>query len=535
MSDMNNAPPASPQQIAVTLMSLAADYAAQALDELAVLTEDGDEHPTCSSHTIGSEEQSALSAGVIGLMERCRRIRRLVQHIEDWDRQVMCEGRGDQPAQARAEVLRERLGSCSAIVAVEQLGACVAALNPAELTKPQVTSSIHLRRLADPMGLPEAVLEALSSNTRTVFRRTGASKRVSAGGVKRPRCAALTAADATQMEEEKRQRFAIYAARTALLPRMYATAAGAQYVCPAVRDFAVANLNAERRLLRRSWCTHTKAHFLRDLPKLHGAVLRYREEMTTALSRSSRNNNQKAITYFRFPCHSDGVIRVLLQHGGLVMDLTYDPQKLGWRLLRLDWNLWVPLCSMTSELVTAPVDTAWEPECPERIENGDLAEMNGQHWRRVVPAYAKQMEQHIQKALQEGGLDEGCIAANRLLCTITMDVIVHQVRQLQQSFFVSALQGMFTADVRQGTHVALQLRVPTILHEGIASEGSPTCSKGTLIMKFTLQGGSVLQERTWSSVDDSRTTGVLADDHQPLADRVLVDVERWLWEEAMES
>lgn len=653
MQPPSSSTPATRAALPAALMQLMMDYANQTVEELHTLFGGGanTNHSSSTNDTTveeGEEEEDpATLEEIAALTERAQRIIRVMRLVQRAvasaaarSAQLSQSYGADSETGGNARQLRTMTasrpdcGNCVTSLALRGLDRLVGALtgstpslpsaSPPSTSPTAVTGAVavtEVRRIARPVSLPEAALEVLAMNTKVVFRRSTVSSAASAAGAaaggdvrkveKRPRGSGITTTTAlaevssssssgvtgTEYEalslEQRKARFALYAARTALLPRV--DAAVPPYVSPAVRTFAELNVAVEGRLLQRTWCVGTKARLLQELPKLYDAVQRYREDVQPFLVEGTRSLSPSRWaphvgSFFDFLSYNDGVVRVAVQRG-LLLDVTYDVVKRRWVLLQMQWALWTRCATTSSDLLLfAQPFTAEKPEAttttitttadavpdggessPSTSCSSDGANAEGA-LRRVVPNHQDAMVRFLQKRFDEDGFDGGCIAANRLLCTVVIDAVAHQLKSLKEDFFVGPLRPLFDVEVRAGTHVACRFqqphRDPPVSVSSVVSSTEPTAhsssrashSAGAVLhAKFSITGGTVVLERAWSTdasvlqhdllllvppaataqqhnAEEAMASVSSGGSCRPRisavspSNRVCIDVEQWLWD-----
>ncbi|CAG9580388.1 conserved hypothetical protein [Leishmania major strain Friedlin] len=376
----------------------------------------------------------------------------------------------------------------------------------------------------NPVPLAEGALSAFSRNVNIVFRR-----RPTAGGTpatgKRPRdeagdsAASSWASTAVAPDthnywgllaaQQRRRRFALYTARAALLPRVNAMCAPL-YVSPAVQELAQLNSEAERLMLKRAWCVHTKAHLLRELPWAARDVAAYRVALREALQ-SFTESQQDAflidVVYAQFVCAEGGVVRVCVQHA-LFLDLTYDVRLRQWTLVALHWNIFTTSAGaslLTSQSVLAVPHAqtpSTPPAAPATAARAPLIAHSSAHgtvdsasplpeastpasFVRVVPQDREALHRFLRLAFEQEGLSGGLHAANRLVCAVVMDTFAIQLQSLQQSFFTGGGLGrLVEMEVRPGTLISFHLSLPELF----------VPSAPVAHVKMTVAGGTVMLE-----------------------------------------
>lgn len=392
-----------------------------------------------------------------------------------------------------------------------------------------------------PVPLPEGALSAFSRNVSVVFRKRPASSATPGAGTpsttpsKRPREAATgaappsssTAAEAANAwaalgAQQRKRRFALYTARTALLPRVDGVCAPL-YVSPAVHELAQLNAEAERAMLVRAWCVHTKAHLLRELPSVARDVEAHQLALREALQSlpDSRRESLLADVSYIAVMHGDaGVVRVRVQNA-LVLDLTYDLRRRQWSLLALHWLLCTS--SAAASLVATSLTSLGGSAAPSHDGNSPV---------HVVPQDREALHGFLQRAFVQGGLSEGLQAAGRLVCAVVMDTFATQMLALQQSFFTGAGLGrLLELEVRPGTFVSFRLAVPSLF----------TSAAPTAHVRARVAGGTVLLECVWGTDLATRhvtlplgTAALVPASGEArdgaAAPRVVVDAEAFLWQ-----
>lgn len=364
------------------------------------------------------------------------------------------------------------------------------------------------------------------------------------------------------------------------------------YVSPAIHQLASLNLAAEREMLGHAWAVRTKAMLLVRLPGLYATSVKYRSELASLLygadeqkqreveeeverrwrSASHRraspntmdndndnddNNNSDDETgeagrsippYFHFVFYDMGVVRVSLQHG-LLMDVTYNLLEKGWTLLRLHWNLWVPLLSLCDdgEVLSAAVAEALNEGQQDTSAAAATAATAAHHevsgWsrdvsvglRRIVPTHRDAMTRYVQLRLADEGIEGGCAAATQLLCAVVMDVVAAQARRLQEGLFGAPLpRKAFTLDIRQGTHVSLLVNPPLTTAGQREPVGEGASGGPGLMMRLRMVGGTVVLERAWTGSGAATNAREVSRVLEPVKGerhkRVVLDVEGMLWD-----
>ncbi|CCW60394.1 unnamed protein product [Phytomonas sp. EM1] len=496
---------------------------------------------------------------------------------------------------AGSGVFSVRAHSAVAVRAIEGLHDCLAMLSTTEIlsvdAKHTDENSPVIKPVARSRGLMEVAIELSSTNVRTAFRRVRKSatetKAVSSlssstthaidgteetqESLKRPR---FPGADkelrrshtgvgnvvSSIFEEvsssQRKQRFALYTGRVPLLPRLDALARGMAadsstfiYLSPALRQYAALNLSAERQMLQRAWRVTSKAQLLLQLPRLYQAEEAYREQLRDISSRLGDSDGKSLLdpdrhTYFQFVHVNEGVIRVGIQHG-LFVDFTYNCAGGQWIVLKLHWNVWVPAASLwfsSSVSPEATEDSSGRIGAPLETTAGASnvgVPADGCGIHIVLPQRQDVMLRFIQKNLTKGGLESGLLAANHLLCTVVIDTLAKQARQLQEHFFVSLLKAYFAVDIRPGSHLAVQLRLPIANHQVQPDDKNASAFLMNL-HKFYLTGGTVLLESTTTSRNvvthgNSNTQLLLSDASLVDRNKLLVNLEQWLWESAFST
>lgn len=390
----------------------------------------------------------------------------------------------------------------------------------------------------------------------------------------------------TLAQEQRARRARLYSGQLAHLPhtelamRPYA-------VSPAVREFIRLNAEAEQVMARHSWAIQVKTQLLRELPKLRAMVQRYHDEdeeqddvderqhqcqryphATDASMRACMSTMQDVSacgmrSYFFFDAHQGGVVRVAVQRGLLWLDVSLPLERReGWVVLRMYWNVWVSVSSTvrteaalfasdtpssneggegreadTTASVASALRLLTEPMPPcsssGRGDSGGSRRRRREEsgvWYRVQPPHEPVMLAYLQRRFAEAGLDGGCVAANRLLCTVLMDIITYQLSALQKDVFVGPLSGVLRLEVRPGTYVACRFTPPFVpvlsckmqpntraMHAtNIAEEkdrpldatGDPS-RRGELFVKCSVSRGRVMVERMWGAQVHSRRTETL--------------------------
>ncbi|CCW67721.1 unnamed protein product [Phytomonas sp. Hart1] len=481
-----------------------------------------------------------------------------------------------------------RAHSTVAIRAIESLHDCLVRINTTEARPVEITctgeSSSMIQPIARSRGLMEASTELYSTNVRMMFRKMSksatklkihspsASTTHSIDGLertlegqKRPRSSddgkepelssttignALSSVFDEISSSQREQRLSLYAGRVPLLPKLDTFAMGIAsnsssfiYLSPAIRRYAALNLSAERQMLQRVWRVTCKAQVLLQLPRLHQAEEAYHEQLRNLSSRQG-DSSGKALRdlaqhrYFRFVHVNEGVIRVDVQHG-LLIDFTYNCAGGQWVVLKLHWNIWVPTASLWFSSSFSPNTTEDSArkrlpfKTPAGIFDGG-AHVADSGIRVVLPQRQDVMLRFIQKNFTNGGLEGGLLAANHLLCTVVMDTLAKQAKQLQEHFFVSLLKACFIVDIRPGSHLAVQLRLPIADHQ-TQSDGGNASAVFVNLHKFYLTAGTVLVESTLTSrrtaVHEGLNTQLLLSNASLVdGNRLLVNLEQWLWE-----
>ncbi|CAM43069.2 conserved hypothetical protein [Leishmania braziliensis MHOM/BR/75/M2904] len=420
--------------------------------------------------------------------------------------------------------------------------------------------------------LAEGVLHAFSHNVNIVYRRRPNAAATSAAG-KRPRDEASDSAASFSVStavapdplnywnllatQQRKRRFALYTSRSALLPRVNAVCAPL-YVSPAVQELAQLNSEAERFMLRRAWCVHTKAHLLREVPWVARDVAAYRVALREALqsfTESQQDAFLSGVVYVEFVCAEDGIVRVCVQHG-LFLDLTYDVRRRQWVLIELHWNLFTTSAgaSLVTSKTALAVPHAQAPPVPPAapttaalapsIAHGSVhvpAESTSPLSDASTPASFVQVVPHDREALRnflkvafaQDGLSGGLHAANRLVCAVVLDTFATQLRSLQESFFTGGGLGtLLEAEVRPGTQISLHISLPELF----------VSSAPVAHVKMTMVGGTVLLEcvrgtdlstrqvtlpLSTSSLVVSASPGTSTAARGPLMP--MVDMEAFLW------
>ncbi|KAG5496313.1 hypothetical protein JKF63_02615 [Porcisia hertigi] len=382
-----------------------------------------------------------------------------------------------------------------------------------------------IRPFLNPVSLADGTLSAFSRNVGIVFRRRSSAAGTAATG-KRLRdeahesvasSFAFTAVAPNQPNywhalaaQQRKRRFAIYSARSALLPRVNAVCAPL-YVSPAVQELARLNSEAERVMLKRAWCVHTKAHLLRELPWVARDVSAYRaalREVLQSFTEAQQADFLADVVYTEFVCAESGVVRVCLQHA-LFLDLSYDVRRRQWTLIALHWNLFTTSAGaslMTAQAAALAVpyvhSATVPPPAPATSALGPLVtQCSPQGTRdpasppvdasapaslvRIVPHDREALHNFLQRAFAQDGLSGGLQAANRLLCAVVMDTFATQLQALQECFFTGGGLGRhIDADVRPGTLISFHLSLPRLF-----VSLAPTAH-----VKMTVTGGTVVLE-----------------------------------------
>jgi hypothetical protein len=410
-----------------------------------------------------------------------------------------------------------------------------------------------------PVSLADGALSAFSRNVGIVFRRRPTGGGGTAGGTpvavqpvpssqsrssagKRTRDGDEASTPpvnhwAMLAMQQRKSRFALYTLRTALLPHVHRVCAPF-YTSPAVRALAQLNAAAERFMLERVWCVHTKAHLLREAPSVARDVEESREalrESLKTLSSAQENAYVRDVSYVQFVCTDSGVLRVCIQHA-LFVDLTYDLRRRQWMVLGLHWNLHTTAAaaSLTSSAVlndmvsvTVPLTTLSSPGASCLLAP----------YQQLQPENNEALVAFLQTAFLQSGLSGGLRAANRLLCALVMDALALQLLHLQQTFFTGdALGRLVDVEVRPGTFVSVHLSLSEVMsaHAVTASTVSDVVH-----IKIGVRGGTVVMERVCgTSLSTRRVTLLLgtsslipppdpASDPLPL---IVLDMEALLWQ-----
>ncbi|KAK7201960.1 hypothetical protein NESM_000263900 [Novymonas esmeraldas] len=398
------------------------------------------------------------------------------------------------------------------------------------------TAATDATRVADliqpilhPVSLADGALSVLSRNMDIVFRRRPPTSGATAPDLKRPRDEAPQAAPPSSSvppltplppsasasgtvattataaagaahhwgrlaAQQRRDRFALYTARVALLPRIDVVCAPF-YISPAVRQLAQLNSTAECAMLLRAWCVHTKAHLLREAPAVAGDVEAYRVALAAALQSFSAARQAAFLAdmvYLEFVCADSGVVRVCVQHT-LFLDLTYDVPRRHWRAIALHWNLLTTSAgaSLLSTRSAQPLVAATASLSTDRAASAaPLAGAAAPSLARVMPMDPDALHGFVQRALEKDGLSGGLRAANRAVCATVMDALATQLQSLQRSFFSGgALGRLAEVEVRPGTFISCRLAISAlfmtaapVLHVKVAVLGGTVvveCVRGT--------------------------------------------------------
>ncbi|CBZ29646.1 conserved hypothetical protein [Leishmania mexicana MHOM/GT/2001/U1103] len=421
--------------------------------------------------------------------------------------------------------------------------------------------------------LAEGALSAFSRNVNIVFRRRPTAGGTSATG-KRPRdeagdsAASPSASTAVTPDthnywdrlatQQRKRRFALYTARAALLPRVNAVCAPL-YVSPAVQELAQLNSEAERLMLKRAWCVHTKAHLLREVPCVARDVAAYRVALREALQ-SFTESQQDAflsdVVYAEFVCAEGGIVRVCVQHA-LFVDLTYDVRRRQWTLVALYWNIFttgagaslltsqsalaVPLVQTPSAPPAAPTTVGLAPLIAHSSAHGTVNSVlplpeapTPSPFARVVPQDREALQSFLRLAFAQEGLSGGLQAANRLVCAVVMDTLATQLQSLQQSFFTDGgLGGLVEVEVRPGTQISIHLSLSALFVSSAPMAHVKMTVTGGTVMFECVRGTDLSTRRVTlplgtSSLVASAAVGVNTATRK--SSMAVVDMEAFLWQ-----
>lgn len=390
-----------------------------------------------------------------------------------------------------------------------------------------------VRPMARSISLAEGAWAAYGKNVGVVFRRR-AEGGSGAAREKRQREEGTVVAGASSpalhicaslSQVQRKERFRVYTLRSALLPRVDAVCAPL-FISPAIQELARLNSAAESAMAERAWRVSTRAQLLREFPSVVEDVVTHRRglhEIVRDIPDAHRDALLLEKSYFCFSSTDEGVLRVSIQHG-LILDLTYNNRQRRWCLLALHWNIW------TTESAAALCSSSAVAE----IDRDRLSSIPGEErdWlschTRVDPGQQSAMLGFLCKELETGGLSGGLRAANRLLCTVVMDLLAAQLRSLQTTFFVDALQAAAAVEVRAGTFISCRL-TPSLL---IGRPGP--IDAAAVHLKISIGGGTVLLERMeGTDLLTRRVTALLSHSTCPIGSSPLcclvVDMESWLW------
>ncbi|CAJ1991799.1 hypothetical protein conserved [Leishmania donovani] len=425
----------------------------------------------------------------------------------------------------------------------------------------------------NPVPLAEGALSAFSRNVNIVFRR-----RPTAGGPpatgKRPRDEAVDSAASSWAStavapdahnywdllatQQRRRRFSLYTARAALLPRVNAVCAPL-YVSLAVQELAQLNSEAERFMLKRAWCVHTKARLLREVPWVARDVAAYRVALREALpgfTESQQDAFLIDVVYAEFVCAEGGIVRVCVQHA-LFLDLTYDVRRQQWTLVALHWNIFttsagaslltsqsalaVPHAQTPSAPPAAPATAALAPLIAHSCAHGtdDSASPLPEaptpaSFVRIVPQDREALHRFLRLAFAQEGLSGGLHAANRLVCAVVMDTFATQLQSLQHSFFTGGGLGrLVEMEVRPGTLISFHLSLPELFVPSAPVAHVKMTVAGGTVMLECVRGTDLSTRRVklplgTSSLVASATVGVNTATRR--SSMTVVDMEALLWQ-----
>ncbi|KPI86219.1 hypothetical protein ABL78_4732 [Leptomonas seymouri] len=413
--------------------------------------------------------------------------------------------------------------------------------------------------LLTPVSLAEGALSAFSRNVGIYFRRRpiggAAAGAPTAGQPNAPRspasCKRTRAEDEGATEslnhwaklaaQQRKSRFALYTLRSALLPRVNHVCAPF-YVSPAVLEMAQLNAAAERFMLERVWCVHTKAHLLREVPSVAQDVELHRQALREALKHwppAQQEDHIRDVSYARFVCTDNGVLRFCVQNA-LLVDVSYDLKRRQWTLLGLHWSLYTT--DAGASLISATLADAVEMTATERLQRnftaiGSASCAASESYQKLQPQNEGALAAFLQKALTEGGLSGGVHAANRLVCAVVLDALATQLLRLQQSFFTGGSVGRFLdVEVRPGTFISFHLTLPELFC--VYDTAAPAMAD-VVHVKITTCGGTVMMERVRGTDVATRsvtlllgTSCLVPSRSSSLNDssRLVIDMEALLWQ-----
>ncbi|KAG5494808.1 hypothetical protein JIQ42_02423 [Leishmania sp. Namibia] len=435
----------------------------------------------------------------------------------------------------------------------------------------QANRASCIEPLLNPVPLAEGTLSAFSRNVNIVFRRrpnvvgtpaTSKRPRDEAGDSAASSLASTAAAPnlfnywELLAAQQRKRRFALYTARSALLPRVNAVCAPL-YVSPAVRELARLNMEAEHLMLKRAWCVHTKAHLLRELPSVARDVATRRvalREVLQSFAESQQDAFLTDVVYTDFVCTEGGIVRVCVQHA-LFVDLTYDVRRRQWALIALHWNLFttsagaslmgsqtalaVPHAEIPSATPGASATAAGSPSTTHGTVNSaspspDVPNITS--LVQVAPQDREALHTFLHVAFAQEGLSGGLHAANRLVCAVVMDTFATQLEILQQCFFTgSGLGRLVEVEVRPGTLISFHLSLPALfVPSAPVVHGKMTVAGGTVMLECVrgtdLSTRRVILPLGTSSLVTPAAVGVSAAGRELSV--VVVDMEALLWQSA---
>ncbi|KAG5470657.1 hypothetical protein LSCM1_01903 [Leishmania martiniquensis] len=486
---------------------------------------------------------------------------------------VSCEAVRQNPVLMLALRRFDRMAKCfqGAATAAEVRQAQVVGVRGAGATASvlETNRAMGIQPLLNLVPLAEGVLSAFSRNVDIVFRRRRAAVGTRATG-KRPRGEADDSAASSSASravapylsnywellaaQQRRRRFALYTTRSALLPRVNAVCAPL-YVSPAVRELAQLNLEAERLMLQRAWCVHTKAHLLREVPWVARDVASRRAALREELQGFTESQQDAFlidVLYADFLCAEGGIVRVCVQHA-LFVDLTYDVRRRNWVLIALHWNLFTTsagaslVASQTAlaapyvETPSVPPGTTATAALPPLAAHGtsdspspssDVLDMTS--LVRVLPHDREALHSFLQLAFAQEGLSGGLHAANRLVCAVVMDTLATQLQSLQKCFFTgSGLGGLVEVEVRAGTLISFHLSLPQLfVPSAPVVHGKITVVGGTVMLEC-VRGTDLSTRRVTLPLGTSSLVASAAASASAAARKsavVVVDMEALLWQ-----
>ncbi|KAG8344326.1 hypothetical protein ERJ75_001645300 [Trypanosoma vivax] len=499
------------------LLQLLADYTSQALDAIQGVSDEFEEDVD------ELRQRTRRISGILKLIRECEHERTFSRQTRTAAAPLVTPCPARIALQGLAQMVLELTG-------VQPERSFYGAQNEEETTRHGF--KYGLLRIGKPVSLAEASLEVLGLNTRVSLRRTAKHSR-DTGSCDQSACHStiFSSIAATQ----RKRRFALYTARTALLPKAFLPPKPTEkvgemqqipFISPAILDFAALNVEAECAMLASFCMVDTKAQLMREWPSLKATVVQLQESLLAegvtynVVGRAAAEGQTGSTPWFEFPFVERGVIRVIVRRS-LALDLTWDSLHGGrWRVLAFHWLM-----------RAQPAPSLLQPESP-----GHSQEDARSRPLRVQPAYDGATMRYLTRCF-EAGLESGCMGALRVVNAVAMEVIEAQCKTLREAFFVGPLETSFSMDVRPGTHVSITLSLPqsslfTGAHSSCSGSRAGGASGSPIYLKYKLCMGTVVVERrcgtdTQSTVQSDFYVDALQDGRGE--ETTVVNVEHQLW------